>query len=212
MGQHNARVSRRVYQLVRRHYSILSLSTGCYLTYTGTNPASSVYWPIAVMLEDYYPLPPNTKMDSAPLQFVVEVAPANSPCVPVSPLVVDSCSLALAPLSVCPSNITAPANSYVSSSYYTVTANSTANLTCNYGFVPMPTTQIYMICLVPKSASPGVWTSVGNCTGTQHNLLVRTVRVHQCDSNVYSKRSFTCKSMCCSYRWILRHESERDSC
>ena len=119
------------------------------------------------MLEDYYPLLPNTKMDSAPLQFVVEVAPPNSPCVPVSPLVVDNCSFALAPLSVCPSNITnAAANSYVSSSYYTVTANSIANLTCNYGYAPMPTAQIYMICSVVNSALPGAWIAVGNCTGT----------------------------------------------
>ena len=144
------------------------LSPGCYLTYTGTPTASSVYWPIAVMLEDYYPLPPYKKMDSAPVEFVVEVAPPNSPCAPVSPLVVDNCSLAMAPISVCPSNITnAPANSYVSSSSYSVLTNSTANLTCNYGYVPMPTAQIYMICSA-YNVMVGVWTAVGNCTGTRH--------------------------------------------
>ena len=148
-----------------------TLSTGCYLTYTGTNPASSVYLPIAVMLEDYYPSMPTTKMDSAPLQFVVEVATANSPCVPITPLVVDICSLAMAPVAVCPSNITnPPANSYVSTSYYTILPNSTANLTCNYGYTPLPTTQIYMICL-PKNATAGVWIAVGNCIGTKKRLM-----------------------------------------
>ena len=142
------------------------LSTGCYLTYIGGLPASKIYYPIAVMLDDYYPSMPTIKMDSAPLQFVVEVALPTSPCVPVTPLVVDSCSLSLAPLSECPSNITnAPANSYVSS-YYTVTANSTANLTCNYGYAPMPTAQIYMICS-PYNDTASVWSAVGNCKGTR---------------------------------------------
>ena len=144
-----------------------SLSKGCYLTYIGGIPASNIYYPIAVMLEDYYPSMPTTKIDSAPLQFVVEVTLANSPCVPVSPLVVDSCSLALAPIAICPSNITnPPEDSYVISSYYTILPNSTANLSCNYGYNTMPTNQIYMICS-PYNNTAGVWTAVGNCTGTR---------------------------------------------
>ena len=83
-----------------------SLSSNCTLTYTGTTPASLIYYPIAVMLEDYYPSNPTSPMSSAPLQFIVGVRNGGKPC--VSSLVADTCSSQLAPSLKC-GNITLPA-------------------------------------------------------------------------------------------------------
>lgn len=139
------------------HGDPFSLSAGCYLTFTGTAPGSgSTFYPIAVMLEDYYPSAPTVKMSSAPLQFVVEVGAASgSPCTAVTPLLVDQCSANLAPLSACPTTITVPSNAHLTASSYSVTPNSTASYSCDYGY-EASTTPLFEICTAIRFANEAI--------------------------------------------------------
>ena len=143
-----------------------TLSSSCVVTYTGPLVASNIAYPISVQLLDFYPNDPTTQMSSASLQFLVVVEPNSSPCVAVSPLVTDSCSKAIAPVTpTCSGSPTVSESNAVAPTTYNNTVNSSVSLTCFAGYASSTGgSTVNASCIANSSASNGgSWEADGSC-------------------------------------------------
>ena len=157
-----------------------SLTSGCNLTYTGGDVSTCEYYPICIQLEDFYVAYPTLKLSSVPVQFLVGICPQTTPPIPVTPLVVDNCSLNLANELIatstsppalaettpsasagCLNNLQVP-NAIVPPSYPNV-VNSSLPITCAAGYASSSGGTQVMVKCSQFNATYSDWTMSSNC-------------------------------------------------
>ena len=163
-----------------------SLSDNCELTYTGGLVNSSMTYSVCIQMEDYYQatyandwanyqaalvaaigrnetVTPPQPLSTASLQFIVKISPdTTSPCVPVSPLFSDPCTLScnrsissLVPMAIVPTS-------------YSNNVNSIVYLSCSNGYYAIPT--ILSVTCVQTSSPSAQWVVNGMCTSNNSSL------------------------------------------
>lgn len=158
-----------------------NLSSDCVLTYTGGLVTSKVYYAVCIQLEDYYvndaanyvaaliadngtnitATPPH-RLSSASLQFVVEISPNLNPCVDISPLINDKCSLGIVGLISCQKSILTVVPHAIVYAGFDNSVNSTIELNCTDGYYPNPS-NLSVTC-VQASDTAGEWVAYGQCS------------------------------------------------